>query len=289
VNILFPAFEQALLFLPLALAIYLSYGILRITDMTVDGSFVLGAAVCARLLTEGMPLSTAMLFAIAAGFMAGVGVSLIQAGGRIHSLIAGILALFILYSVNFQVMGRPNISLHDSSTLVSLLFPWGEYAIWWVIAGISVMLMLCMALFLKTRFGLLMRGFGQNAALFNQLGHSQEYCRTIGLGISNALAALCGALTAQVNGYADLNMGFGMVLTGIGAVVIGEQLLSRLSRQARFNVMIAMCSCLVGVVIYFLVLNLCLRIGIDPVNLKMVLGLMLIFFLRSAMGNAHGH
>lgn len=261
--------EQSVLFFPFALGIYLSFCILRTTDMTTEGSFVLGAGVFARLSAQMHP-ALCLIMAMISGILAGIGVSRIQAHEKINSLMAGIIALFILYSVNFQVMGRPNISLSSMTKIpyVYLLL---------IVLGIIIFI----SLLLMSRVGLLLRAFGTNQMLLGALGKNVEGYRTLGLALSNALTALCGALTAQANGYADLGMGFGMTLTGISAVIIGQRVLTVFFPFTLFNMLRELFACFLGVMIYFLAINLLLSYGLDPIYLKCVLGIVLIFLLRS--------
>ncbi len=279
-DIILTALSQSILFFPLALGIYISYIILRATDLTVDGSFVLGAAVFARLLTSGVPIGWAFLAAGLGGALAGVGVSLIQYKGRINSLLAGILALFMLYSINFDVMGRPNISLFNEISLGSLIHLDSMNGNW-IFAGIIVVLLtVLLSLLLMTRYGLVLRAFGEHHQLLSRLGHHIEYYRFAGFALSNALVAWCGAMTAEINGYADLGMGFGMALTGIGTVVIGRQILKPFYKQHQFHLPFELCGCIIGVFLYFLAINEFLAWGVNPINLKLLLGLILVFFLR---------
>jgi putative tryptophan/tyrosine transport system permease protein len=277
-DIIITALSQSLLFLPLALGIYISYVILRATDLTVDGSFVLGAAIFARLFTTGVSFSLAFLAAGVGGALAGIGVSLIQYKGRINSLLAGILALFMLYSINFDVMGRPNISLYGIDSMTSN----------WLFTGIFVLIIvILLGLLLVTRFGLVLRAFGDQQQLLQRLGHRVELYRFIGFALSNTLVAWCGALTAKINGYADLSMGFGMTLTGIGTVVIGRQILKPFYRQHRFHLPLEFGGCVIGVCLYFLAINEFLAWGVNPVNLKLLLGLILVFFLSLTTKSTH--
>lgn len=274
-NILMTTLSQSLLFLPLALGVYLSYVILRATDLTVDGSFVLGAAIFARLLSAGVSFPLAFLAAGVGGILAGLGVSLIQIKGRINPLLAGILALFMLYSINFNVMGKPNISLYDFQL---------NYA-WVYIAMMVVIILLLLGLLLISRYGLILRAFGDHALLLKRLGHRIEIYRFAGFALSNLLVAWCGAMTAEVNGYADLSMGFGMALTGIGTVVIGRQILKPLNQQHHFLIYLEFGACILGVYLYFLAINLFLSWGVNPINLKLLLGVILIIFLELTSRN----
>jgi len=270
-------FEQSLVFLPLVLGIYLSYKILRITDLTVDGSFVLGAAIYARLLDVGVNAGSALLLSLLGGFLSGISVALIQYKDKVNSLIAGILALFILYSINFQVLGRPNISLHSYDGYFN------QYGREFIFISVSCVLVL-MLLLLNSSVGLKLRAFGQNKALLEVIGAKPEVIRFFGLALSNSLAALCGVLSVEINGYADVNMGFGVTLTGIGSLVIGLEIMNHCypPTNKTFCSIRDMVGCSLGVFIYFLALNTLLILGIEPINLKLCLGVVLIFFLRTA-------
>jgi putative tryptophan/tyrosine transport system permease protein len=271
-DIIFSVLTQGLLFFPLVLGIYISYIILQTTDMTIDGSFVLGAGVFARLATNDIHPVISMFVAVLAGVMAGILVSAIQAKNKVNSLIAGILALFILYSFNLVLMGRPNISLLGHATLS-----------WNAIAGIVLVLTILVGLLVVSRFGMVLRAFGENQNLLKKLGKSVELYRFTGLALSNALVALCGALTAQVNGYADIGMGFGVTLTGIGAVVIGRHLVALIPQKHSFSIRHELGGCFLGVSLYFLAINLFLSMGINTLHIKMLLGIILVFLLRSTI------
>jgi putative ABC transport system permease protein len=270
-NIIVSALEQSVIFFPLSLGVYLSYAILKTTDMTTEGSFVLGAGAFARLLTLNCPVPLALALALVSGVLSGFGVSYIQRQGKINSLIAGIIGLFILYTLNFKLMARPNIGVENQVSF------WVSKPFIFSVIGIITLTML---LLLATRFGLLLRAFGENAALLYGFGKNIEKYRYFGLGFSNALAALCGAFTAVINGFADLGMGFGMTLTAISTVMLGQQLQSVIFPKAAFGIGKEIYSCFLGVLLYFIAINSLLVYGLDPLYLKLVLGLVLIILLR---------
>jgi putative tryptophan/tyrosine transport system permease protein len=257
--------EQSLAFLPFALGLFISFHILKIADLTVDGTFVLGAGLYAKLVSMGCVPTIALLAALAAGSAAGLGVALIQRGGRVPPLIAGILALFILQSLTLQLMGRPTISLLGSSFSMGLPLS---------IAAAGALLLL-----LRSRLGLLMRAFGSNATLLQLMGRSPERYRMAGLAISNGLVALSGVLTAQLHGFADIGMGMGLVLIAIAVVIIGQQLVCRFS-EGRFSVEIL--GCFAGSLLYFSAVHIFVSIGIPPVALKMAIGLSLVVLLMTS-------
>lgn len=276
-------FEQTFLMMPLVLGIYLSYSILKITDLTVDGSFVLGAAIYARLLTLDYGHGIAMLLAILGGMLAGVCVSLIQRHNRIKPLVASIIMLFMLYSIQYQIMGKPNINLLHYDLFSNIedegsasLLKMGALGI------LNIVILSSLYLLLSSHKGLVLRAFGHQPKLLKNINRSAENQRLFGLTLSNGLASCCGAITAQVNGFADINMGFGMALTGIGAVVIGQQLFTALPSCTTFSPARGLAAGTSGLLLYFLLMHLLLYMNINPINLKLFLGLILILSLRSA-------
>ena len=275
--------QQTLIFLPLAFGVYLSYDILMVTDLTVEGTFVLGAAVFARCVTAGCNQLISVLIALLSGAIVGVLVTIMQRVAKINSLIAGILATFMLYSINFGVMNRPNISLLNSHIFLQHLQDYFPHQLVLFLLLFIVALSAALIYFLRSQAGLCMRAFGNNPHLLKKLGKKPAFYLGLGLATSNMLAALCGVMTAQVSGYADIQMGFGMALTAIGAVVIGKKIVTGLfSRSGRFNALLGMMGCLVGAFTYFLILNGFLILGINPVYLKLVIGLVLVIFLSTA-------
>lgn len=284
-DFIFSTLTQSLTFLPLAFAISISYHILRATDMTIDGSFVMGAAVFAKLVTIGIAPGIAATASLCCGALAGVMVASIQRGGRVDPLLAGVLATFILSSMNLVIMGKPNINLLSQTTLVSSAFEQSELLGWMLVASLVISLCVLVILLLKSTSGLILRAFGDNPSLLQNLGKNIEYYRLTGFALTNMLAAAAGCFTAQTVGYADIGMGFGMTLTGIGAIILGQQLFVRLFRKKHFRIGMEFFSCLFGVIVYFLSLNLLLRLDVNPIYLKMILGIVLILFLRAAVSS----
>ncbi len=279
----FATLTQTLTFIPLAFGIGMSYTILRATDMTLEVSFVLGAATFARLVTLGYSPLFAALMALLAGCCAGVMVALIQRGGRVDPLLAGILASFVLTSGNLILMGRPNINLLAQHTLLSGAFAHSDLLGWLLTATFSVVLCGLSIALMCTRFGLTLRAMGDDSALLQRLGASVETYRILGFALTNGLAASAGILTAQTIGYADIGMGTGMTLTGIGAIIIGQKMMTFFCEKTHKKTFIEFTACVLGVVIYFLAVNLLLRLDVDPIYLKMLLGFILILFIRTAV------
>lgn len=277
------ALQQTLFFLPLTLGIYLSYRVLSVTDLTVDGTFVLGASTFAYFITHGASQYTSLLLAMFAGSIAGALVALMQKVIRINSLIAGILATFMLYSVNFRIMGRPNINLMNFPTLLGKLQFLNPGSLFVVMLLVTAGLFAFIYGLLHTRLGLLLRAYGSNTTLLKRMGKSPVLLLMLGLAISNSLAALAGVIATQINGYADINMGLGMALVAIGSVVIGRHLVLRLFyHKIQFNAFLDCISCLLGTFLYFLSMHFFLFLGVNPIYLKLLLGGVLILFLGTA-------
>jgi len=281
--LLYSVMTQLVMFMPLALGVSISYTVLRATDMTLDGSFVLGAGVFAKLTTLGIPPFLSALIALISGAMAGIMVSLIQRGGKIDPLLAGIIAAFILVSINLIVMGKPNISLLSSNTLLSFAFNKSDLYGYTITGLYCITICFIAAILLNSKFGLVLRGLGDNPSLLKRLGKPVEFYRSLGFAFTNALSAASGILTSQVVGYADTSMGLGMTLTGIGAIILGQQVLKLFTNTSSIRILGELSACLIGSSIYFAAMNILLRMNVNPVYLKMILGFVLIIFLRAAL------
>lgn len=272
---------QSLPFFPLALAITISFHLMKTTDMTLDGSFVMGAGVFAKLVSTGHSPYLAVGAVLLTGLLIGMGVALIQRHRRVNALLAGILAAFMLTSLSLILMGKPNINLLTKPTLLSEVFAISEARGYLVVGALVLALGLITLLLLLSPFGLFLRAFGNNEALFTRYGFSTELTRCLGFSLTNMLASCSGCLTAQVVGYADVTMGLGMTLTGLGAILVGERLTRPFLRRSYFRVKSEFLMSLLGVLLYFALMNGLLLLGVDPLYLKTLLGLLLIFFLRS--------
>jgi putative ABC transport system permease protein len=283
ISLLIATLTQALTLVPLALGINLSYTILRATDMTIDGSFVLGAAVFARLVTLGVPPLIAFLIALLSGAIAGAFTALLQRGGKVDPLLAGILMAFILYSINMIVMGRPNINLLSTPTLFSGAFLKSNLLGWSSIALTILLFVMGFYGLLRSRLGLQLRALGDNAELLSRGGAPAGLLRVLGFALNNLLAAASGAITAQVIGYADIYMGVGMTLIGIGAIVLGQHILLPFLKSHYLRTHSELVAAFSGIVLYFFILNSLLRININPIYLKLCLGVLLALFLGMAV------
>lgn len=276
----FSSLEQALGLFPLIMGMYFSYHILRLTDLTVDGSFVLGAALYGRLLTSGCGYTCALGGALMGGALAGLFVATIQRHDRMDALLASIVTLLMLYSINFQVMGKPNLNLMQFDLFASFFGPHKTSGQFLTLVGVACLLMGGLVFILNLPLGTVFRAFGANKNLLQRYHQNPEVYRAVGLALSNGLAAFCGVVYATVNGYADMNMGVGIALTGIGAVVMGKHFMTLLKKILPIlhtvSTLVDLVGCFLGLLVYFLLINGLLVLDINPINLKFFLGALLI-------------
>ncbi len=268
--------EQGLAYALVALGIAFTFRVLSFPDLTVDGSFPLGAAVSARLIVEGVDPALAALAAPVAGFAAGCLTGLLNTRLKINSLLAGILVMTILYSVNLRVMGRANIQLLDRPTIFSFMetLDVNRYVpVILFFLAVAVAVKLLTDVFLHTEYGLALRATGDNEQMIRSLGLNTDTATVLGLGISNAMVALSGALVAQDQGFSDVGMGIGMIVAGLASIIIGEAMIKP---RTVFRLTLA---AVVGSVIYRLIISLGLRLGLAPTDLKMATGIMVILAL----------
>lgn len=268
--------EQGLAYGLVALGIVITFRILSFPDLTVDGSFPLGAAVVARLIVEGVPPFYGILFAIAAGFVAGCCTGVLYTKLKINSLLAGILMMTVLYSVNLRIMGRSNIQLLTVNTFLTPLENMDINRFVPIIAfflAVSVGVKILTDLFMHTQLGFAMRATGDNEQMIRALGVNTDNTTILGLGISNAFVALSGALVAQDQGFADVGMGIGMIVAGLASIIIGEAIIGKQTVQ-RLTL-----AALAGSVIYKWIISVGLRLGLAPTDLKLATGIMVILAL----------
>ena len=268
--------EQGLAYALVALGIVISFRILSFPDLTVDGSFALGGAVAARLIVEGVSPPLSILAAVMGGFTAGCLTGLLNTRLKINSLLAGILMMTMLYSINLRIMGRSNIQLLTVDTLLTPLENMDMSRFIPIILFFLLVTIIFKALtdmFLHTQLGFAMRATGDNEQMIRTLGVNTDNMTVMGLGLSNALVALSGALVAQDQGFADVGMGIGMIVAGLAAIIIGETLIGTKTIQ-RMTL-----AAVVGSIVYKMIIAIGLRLGLAPTDLKMATGVMVIIAL----------
>lgn len=241
------AIEIGLIFGLVALGVFLSFRIINFPDLTVDGSFPLGGAVAAALIVAGWNPFAATAMAIVAGGLAGYLTAWLNVRLRIMQLLASILVMIALYSINLRVMGKPNVALISEPTVFSLL-AFADLPEFWlkplILLGIVALAKIALDLFFASETGLAMRATGGNPRMARAQGISTDRLTLWGLALSNALVALAGALFVQTQGGADISMGVGTIVIGLAAVIIGETLL-----PARSLVLTTL-ACVLGAVLY---------------------------------------
>lgn len=268
----------------LAMGVMVSFRIFSVPDITTDGSITLGAAVAATLIVAGVPPSLATLAALVAGFLAGAVTGVIHTKFRIDALLSGILVMTALYSVNLRVMGKSNVPLMSGATLASEAGALGEkllgatrvHVLGWPVAAadLSVLFgaLVCAVLgalmvyfFFRTEIGTAMRATGDNPQMVRALGANVEVYRIFGLAMANGLIALSGALLAQYQGFADAQMGIGMVVWGLASVIIGEALTG-----GNRTLGLTLAGAIFGSVLFRLLVAIALRWGLNPNDLKLI-------------------
>lgn len=286
-NLWLGAIALGLAYAAVALGVYLSFRVLAFPDLTVDGSFPLGAAVAAICIVRGWDPWLTLPVAVAAGALTGVTTALLNSRLRINGLLAGILVSIGLWTVNLRVMeDKSNIPLLSVDTILTPLRPLIPDA---NLRGIAVfgvlLLLLALALnwLLHTDLGLALRATGDNEKMIRAQGVDADQMRMLGLALSNGIAALSGALVAQYQAFADIGMGLGMIVAGLASVIIGETLLRPRGVLATIGAVI------VGSVVYRAVIAAALFVGLGPTDMRLVTSVIVVLALavpqlRGAIG-----
>ncbi|EKN65778.1 inner-membrane translocator [Neobacillus bataviensis LMG 21833] len=297
---IFGSFEAGIIYAIMALGVYLSFRILDFPDLTVDGSFVTGAALSAVLIVNGVNPFIATIAALLAGFAAGCITGLLHTFGKINNLLAGILMMIALYSINLRIMGRSNIPLLNTDTAFTKISSFFEktgidsffnsilsavglgddlpetWGILIFMIFVTFLIKFCTDWFLKTEIGLAIRATGDNKRMIRSLSANTNLLVILGLGLSNALVAFSGALIAQQSGFADVGMGIGMIVIGLASVIIGEALFGTKTIARTTLAVIG------GAIIYRLVITLALRVGfLETGDMKLITALIVIIALTA--------
>lgn len=249
--------------------IYISLRIFNIPDITTDGSYTLGAAVTATLLLKSVSLPWIFLSVIAAGSLAGAATGLIHTRFKIQPLLAGILVMTSLYSVNINVMGRSNLPLTGTPKITDVFSSIPSSQTQWslLLIAVTLAMILFLSWLLKTDFGISMRATGNSEEMIRSLGVNTQNMKVIGLALANAFTAVSGFLVCQFQQFSDINMGIGIVIFGLGSVIVGEALLSRMPMQ---SIAVRLIGVVIGCIIFRLIIAVALQLGIDPNWLKLV-------------------
>lgn len=281
--ILLDILEQGLIYGIMALGLYISYKILNFPDLTVDGSFPLGAAVTTLFLMQGANPWLALLAAILAGCLAGLMTGVLHVFLKINELFSGILSMTILYSVNLLIVGRSNQPFFDRDTIfnslpASLIPSAGrgpDFRVAIVAFVIVIGMKLLLDYFLKTRKGLLLRAAGDNQQVVNAMGIHPGSMKILGLALANGLVALAGAVLAQQQGFFEVSMGTGIMVMGLASVIMGTVLFTRISRVSPTT------KVLLGAILYKALVSLAINLGAPASMLNLVRGVLFLLILLS--------
>lgn len=262
----------------MSLGIYITMKIFNIPDITTDGSYTLGAVITAVFLTADLPVSFAIISSMLAGAVAGSFTGLIHTKLKLDALLSGILVMTGLYSVNLIILGRSNIPLIQQKSVFNALTLFGSYIPDQLFIALIIIISLAIILnrLLKTDFGIAMRATGNSPMMTRALGINNDKMKIIGLSIANAMTALSGSLMAQFQGFADINMGIGIVIVGLGSVLIADVLFSWFKiYKTGFQLAIV----IFGTFLFQLVLAVSLSLGIDPNLLKLITAIFVLLIV----------
>ena len=272
-----PSIAQGIIWGIMAIGVYITFKILDFADLTVDGSLALGGSVAVMLILNGMPPGVALIFATAAGLVAGLVTGILHTLLGIPDILAGILSQIALYSINMNIMGKSNaaISVDNYHLVVSLRYI--NAAI--IIGLIFLAAIVCILYwFFGTELGYTIRATGCNEAMSRAQGINTNTAKIIGLALSNGLVGLSGGLIAQYQGYSDVNMGRGAIVIGLAAVIIGEVIGDALLGK-RLNFAGRLTFAAIGAVIYYMVITFVLWLGLPSQDMKLFSAIVVALFL----------
>ncbi len=270
--------EQGLIFGIMALGVYITYKILDFPDLSVDGTFPLGAAVTALCLTKGINPWVSVLLATLAGAAAGYITGLLHVKLRITNLLSGIIVMTGLYSVNLRIMGKPNTSFFNVKSIFSLDLPkimLFDYDMTKLIIIIicTIVVKVLLDLYLSTKSGFILRATGDNPQLVTSLGVDIGKAKILGVAISNGIVALSGSLYAQYQNFSDVGMGTGIIVIGLASIIIGEAIFKRM------HFVKATLAAIVGAIIYRYCIAIALKRGLAAEDLKLITSVIVVLLL----------
>lgn len=279
-NALPGAIAQGMIWGIMAIGVYITYKVLDIADLSVDGSLCTGGAVCAMLMLAGYPAPIAMAAAVFAGMLAGLATGILHVFMGIPAILAGILTQLSLYSVNLKIMGGANQGLptRNYPVLISLQFlkrPLLQNTNFILVLFVLALVAL-LYWFFGTELGCAIRATGNNEHMSRAQGINTNLNKIIGLVLSNGIVALSGALLTQYQGFADVSMGRGAIVIGLAAVIIGHALFGKL---LRFNFALVLVQAVLGGIVYYIVYQAVILMGLDPDLLKMLSAVVVAIFL----------
>lgn len=283
-TILLGILEQGLIFGIMALGVYITYKILDFPDLTVDGSFPLGAAVAAVLVTKGINPYLALLAAFGAGVLAGICTGLIHVKLKVRDLLSGIIMMTALYTINLKIAGKANVPLFSKQTIfendfTNAIFPevLKPYRTLIIILIITLIAKYLLDWYLKTRSGYLLRAVGDNDTLVTCLAKDKGLVKIVGLAISNGLVALGGAVYAHEERFFDISFGTGTIVIGLASVIIGTNLFKN------FTLLRATSSVIIGSILYKACVAIAIALGLDSTSMKLITSVLFLIILVISM------
>lgn len=271
-------FKEGLIYAIMALGVYVTYKILDFPDLSVDGTFPLGGAVTAALLTRGWNPFAAMFAAMLAGAAAGIVTGVIHVKLKVRDLLSGIIVMTGLYSVNLRIAGSANVALYSRKTIFGMPLMAKGATVIITLVVIVLAVKIIMDLYMKTRSGLLLRAVGDNDTLVTSIAKDKGYVKIIGLSIANGLAALAGSVYCQQNGFFEISSGTGTIVIGLASVIIGTKVLKNISFVKATTAVIF------GSVVYKACVAAAISVGLEPQDMKLVISVLFLAILLLSSG-----
>ncbi|MDF2487267.1 MAG: inner-rane translocator [Herbinix sp.] len=280
ISLLLGVLEEGLVYAIMALGVYITYKILDFPDLSVDGTFPLGGAITAVLITSGMPPFLTLFIAALLGAVAGILTGLIHVKLKVRDLLSGIIMMTALYSLNLRIAGKANVAIFSKETIFDNAFldkitpeGWKDYTTLIILLFIAVIMKLILDLYLKTKSGYLLRAVGDNDTLVTSLAKDKGFVKIVGLAIANAFVALAGCIYTQKSGFFDISFGTGTIVIGLASVIIGTNVFKR---ATLFKVTTAV---IAGSIIYKLCVALAIAAGMVASDLKLITAVLFLVIL----------
>ena len=280
ISLMLGVLEEGLVYAIMALGVYITYKILDFPDLSVDGTFPLGGAITAVLITAGVPPILTLIVAFLFGALAGILTGLIHVKLKVRDLLSGIIMMTALYSLNLRIAGKANVPIFTKETifdneLLKQMVPTGleRYMTLIILVLIVILMKLLLDRYLKTKSGYLLRAVGDNDTLVTSLAKDKGYVKIVGLAIANAFVALAGCINTQKSGFFDISSGTGTIVIGLASVIIGTNVFKRLTF---FNITTAV---IVGAIIYKLCVALAIARGMVASDLKLITAVLFLIIL----------
>ena len=266
-SLIITSIEQGLIFAILAMGIFISYKVLNIADLSVEGTFPFGAFIFAKFISMGVDPIISTILAFAIGTLAGLMTAVLFIKLKIKPLLAGILTMTMLYSVNLRINGKSNIPLFNYDSIFQLL------PVLLLLALLVVVIKILLDTFLKTEIGYLLIATGDNETLVKSLGANSNKYKIIGLMLANGLIALSGALMAQYQGFVDITMGTGVIVIGLASIIIGDTI------KKNSTILANTTRAIIGAIIYKIIGGIAIDLGLAPSDLKAISAIIVILFI----------